>query len=78
MHKQARSKTGRRTVPGGIAASAKRKSADSVAASFLRWGPCALALLIFAPALKFDFIYDDHAQIAANPQVQSWPFLPRL
>ncbi len=78
MHKQARSKTRRRTVPGGIAASAKSKPADSAAARVLRWGPCALALLIFAPALKFDFIYDDHAQITANPQVQSWAFLPRL
>jgi tetratricopeptide (TPR) repeat protein len=78
MHKQARSKTRRRTVPGGVTASAKNKPADSAAARILRWGPCALALLIFAPALKFDFIYDDHAQIAVNPQVQSWAFLPRL
>lgn len=34
--------------------------------------------LLYLPALHFGFIYDDHAQIQTNPEIQSWRNLGRL
>jgi tetratricopeptide (TPR) repeat protein len=43
-----------------------------------RWGPPALAALVFAPALAGGFVHDDRAQIVGNPLVKDLAFLPEL
>src|SRR5271156_158686 len=68
----------RRRHHEAITASAKIKPSDSVASRILRWGPCALAFLIYTPALRFGFIYDDHDQIVDNPQAHSWSYFPQI
>jgi hypothetical protein len=54
------------------------ESAKGKASSIAVWGPCAVAFLIYIGSLRFGFIYDDHSQIVANKQIQSWEYLPRL
>src|SRR5215813_3257542 len=39
---------------------------------------CTIASLGFLRSLTFGFIHDDHSQILANPQVQSWSYFFRL
>lgn len=36
----------------------------------------ALGFLVYAPSLRYQFVYDDASQIVANPRVQSWDNLP--
>src|SRR6266481_689301 len=40
--------------------------------------PCLLALILYARATTFDFLFDDKTLIVLNPQVQSWDYLARL
>lgn len=39
---------------------------------------CLLAatLMLYAPSLNFQFVYDDGAQVVSNPRIQSWQHLP--
>lgn len=37
--------------------------------------PVALAFILFAPALTYDFVYDDHWTVDGNPHLQIWPGL---
>jgi protein O-mannosyl-transferase len=78
MPGQSKSKRSRDREPKPIAASAENKPSRSVVPRLLRWVPCALGLLIYTPALKFDFIYDDHEQIVQNVQAQSWSYFPQI
>ena len=78
MPRQSNSKVSPRRPTEATTASAMIKPSGSVAQRILRWGPCALAFLIYMPALKFGFIFDDHKQIVDNPQVQSWSYLPQI
>lgn len=36
----------------------------------------AIGLALYAPSLRYQFVFDDFDQIAANPRVQSWNNLP--
>ncbi|MBZ5567518.1 MAG: hypothetical protein LAN64_06665 [Acidobacteriia bacterium] len=46
-----------------------------------RWVPpalvCGLVLLVYAGAIRFDFVYDDDTQILRNPWLTSFSYLPR-
>ena len=37
---------------------------------------CALAFLVYVPALGFQFVYDDKPQIIQNPGIHAWRYLP--
>jgi protein O-mannosyl-transferase len=37
----------------------------------------AAAAVIFSPALNFQFVFDDRYQIAQNPSITSWSYLPQ-
>jgi len=37
---------------------------------------CALAFLVYVPALGFQFVYDDKPQILENPAIHAWRYLP--
>ena len=37
-----------------------------------------LTFLVYAPTLRYDFVYDDNPQIVTNPNVQFWSHLPKL
>jgi protein O-mannosyl-transferase len=39
---------------------------------------CLLAAISFVRTLKYGFVFDDHAQVVQNPQIQSWAYLGRL
>lgn len=39
---------------------------------------CFIAALCFVGSLRFGFVFDDHPQIVANPQVHSWAYFVRL
>jgi protein O-mannosyl-transferase len=70
--------TKRRPVHEAGAVSAQRERRDSIPAQIFKWGPSVLAFLIYMPALKFGFIYDDHKQIVDNPLVHSWSYFPQI
>lgn len=36
-----------------------------------------LAFLVYLPTLSFDFVWDDHMQVVANPLILSWRMIPR-
>src|SRR5438309_6218126 len=38
----------------------------------------AFTALLYAPTLRFGFVYDDHLQIVQNPLVHSWRFIPEV
>ena len=42
------------------------------------WLAFVVALAIFSPSLRSEFIRDDPWQIVKNQQIQSWDYLPRL
>ena len=37
-----------------------------------------VTFLLYAPTLRFGFVYDDRMQILENPFIQSWHWLPKL
>ena len=39
--------------------------------------PVAVAFILFAPALTYDFVYDDHWTVGGNPHLHIWPGLGR-
>ncbi len=39
---------------------------------------CLAGFVIYLPTLSFGFVHDDHAQVAANSQIQSWRNAGRL
>lgn len=47
------------------------------AARFLLAVTLVATFLVYAPTLGYEFVSDDRYQIAGNPYVQSWHFLPR-
>src|SRR6266700_1008504 len=36
----------------------------------------AATFFLYTPAISYQFVYDDNSQIANNPHLQSWSFLP--
>lgn len=52
---------------------AKRSLSPAVWALFLI---LVAAVVVFAPAVNFQFVFDDRYQIAANPSITSWSYLP--
>lgn len=38
----------------------------------LAWWPALLAILLFLPSLRGDFVYDDRALLSLNPRMQQW------
>jgi protein O-mannosyl-transferase len=67
-----------RPVPKPSRAPAAIQPAPSISARVLTWGPCVLAFLIYMPALRFGFVYDDHKQIVDNSLVHSWAYIPQI
>jgi protein O-mannosyl-transferase len=39
---------------------------------------CILSACLYLPSLNAGFIYDDHSQIVANPQIRSWAYFTKL
>ncbi|MHC4838382.1 MAG: hypothetical protein ACYTF3_09410, partial [Planctomycetota bacterium] len=38
----------------------------------MAWWPALLAILLFLPSLRGDFVYDDRALLSLNPRMQQW------
>jgi hypothetical protein len=65
-----------------ISADAKNVRPDATGAqpneSLLVGIMLAFTALLYAPTLRFGFVYDDHLQIVQNPLVHSWRFVPEV
>jgi len=48
----------------------------AAAARLALWAILAAAYFLYAPSLRFPFVYDDIFQIVNNPHLDSWRFLP--
>ncbi|MGA2979567.1 MAG: hypothetical protein ABSD76_08250 [Terriglobales bacterium] len=56
----------------------RRSWRDRLRQSCVPLAVCGLALAVYSRSLLCGFIRDDLTQIVANPQVQSWQYLPQL
>jgi hypothetical protein len=46
-----------------------------------RWtvaGLVALVVAVYAPTLRYGFVWDDHEQVVDNPHIRDWSSLPEL
>ena len=70
------------TARDSISADAKNARPDATSAppneSLLVGMILAFTALLYAPTLRFGFVYDDHLQIVQNPLVHSWRFVPEV